>query len=629
MKTRLLGGAILALLWAPFGGPARGAAPPADAGAINVRDHGARGDGVHDDTAALRAAIDAAGPDTRSAFWRSRPVYLPDGTYLVSGQLTRHYADGRFASGMVLLGQSRTGTVIRLRDAAPGFADPKAPRGVVMTTAKLLDGTPTSGGKDYNGKGEGNDAYDNIIEDLTVEVGRGNPGAIGIDYLANNIGAIRNVTVTAPPSSGAIGISMRRKWPGPALLERVGVQGFEVGIAVANTEYGVTLEHIRLTGQGRAGLTNDANAVSAADLEVEGAPEPVVNSSPKGLIVLAGGRIRAGLGAIRNAGAVTLLGLRTDAGSAPLWGVLSGAAFSARPANVFDAHLPDPPPSPDGSAAQWVNVLRFLSPGPPATDPRDVTDALRRALASGAATVYLPYGRYVIHDRIEVPPTLRRIVGFNASLSVSPARNPAFARERGEFDIVHPGPPLAIEGVVFDQTDIGDQVGVTLAAARTLVLRDVVTAGATLLDRARQGGTVFIEDTCCGPLRLAGPAPVYARQLDMEFGTPRVLNAGAKLVILGIKTENPGIIVDSRAGAWTSVLGGLLYQVQDADPAVPAFAVAEGSRMAAAFVEESLRAASRYTLYLGGARPAPAAHFPERGYGRLVPWLSSPAEREY
>ena len=76
--------------------------------------------------------------------------------------------------------------------------------------------------------------------------GTGNPGAIGIDYLANNIGAIRDVRVIAPTGEGAIGIAMQRKWPGPALLQRVEVQGFDTGIAVANTEYGVTLEHVAL-----------------------------------------------------------------------------------------------------------------------------------------------------------------------------------------------------------------------------------------------------------------------------------------------------------------------------------------------------------------------------------------------
>ena len=138
-----------------------------------------------------------------------------------------------------------------------------------MTTAKLLDGSPTSGGKDYTNKGEGNDAYENFVENLTVDIGAGNPGAIGIDYLANNIGAIRDVRVIAPPGSGAIGISMQRKWPGPALLQRVHVQGFATGIAVANTEYGVTLEHVSLSGQRDTGLANDGNAVTAADLTID------------------------------------------------------------------------------------------------------------------------------------------------------------------------------------------------------------------------------------------------------------------------------------------------------------------------------------------------------------------------
>ena len=126
-------------------------------------------------------------------------------------------------------------------------------------------------------KGEGNDAYENFVENLTIDVGAGNPGAIGIDYLANNIGAIRNVRVTAPPGSGAIGISMQRKWPGPALLQRVDVHGFATGIAVANTEYGVTLDHVSLDGQRDIGLVNDGNAVTAADLTIDASATAIAN----------------------------------------------------------------------------------------------------------------------------------------------------------------------------------------------------------------------------------------------------------------------------------------------------------------------------------------------------------------
>ena len=187
---------------------------------------------------------------------------------------------------MSLRGASPSKTVIRLRDHAAGFGDPAAPRGVIMTTAKLLDGTPDSGGKDYTHKGEGNDAYENFVQDLSVDVGAGNPGAVGIDYLANNIGALRDVVVRAPEGSGAIGISMQRKWIGPALLQHVTVQGFATGIAVANTEYGITLDHVTLTGQQRIGLQNASNAVSAADLSIDTPGEAIANTAPGGLVVL-------------------------------------------------------------------------------------------------------------------------------------------------------------------------------------------------------------------------------------------------------------------------------------------------------------------------------------------------------
>src|ERR1700749_4934516 len=57
---------------------------PADSGIINVRDFGAKGDGQHDDTNALTAAIAAAGTNTGPSFWKTRIVYLPSCTYRLS-----------------------------------------------------------------------------------------------------------------------------------------------------------------------------------------------------------------------------------------------------------------------------------------------------------------------------------------------------------------------------------------------------------------------------------------------------------------------------------------------------------------------------------------------------------------
>jgi Pectate lyase superfamily protein len=596
--------------------------PCSHSGIVDVRDFGAKGNGRDDDTKALLSAIAASGEDTGAAFWKTRIVWLPNGTYLVSGPLVKRYADGRFGSGMVLIGESRDGTAIKLADHAAGFDDPSAPRGVVMTTAKLLDGSPTSGGKDYTNKGEGNDAYENFIEDLTIDAGEGNPGAIGIDYLASNIGAVRDVTVRAR-SPAVTGISMRRKWPGPLLIQRVNVTGFDTGIAVANTEYGVTLDHVRLTGQRLAGLTNDGNAIAANDLTIDAGGIAIANTSPGGLIVLANATMRAvGESATlwRDLGAIVARGVSLDGFTPPdggpptLTGIETNGHWVRR--EIPPPALPDAPPDVDDPPSNWVNVSRFARPG-----QSDITDALRRALASGAATVYLPFGAYTISDSIAIPPTLRHFVGMNASITVRPERNPDFARDKGMFRVDSPGAPLTVERLVFDMTDLGDQLAVQVTARRDVTLRDVVTAGAALLDRAANGGRVFIEDVCCGALRLAGAAPVVARQLNTEGGDTRIVNRGAPLTILGLKTEGDCTVLENLAAGRADVLGGLIYIVGDANPAIPAF-VARGAPLRASFVEESFRAGSRYTIYARDAnRDIRAREFPARGFGRLVPEL--------
>jgi hypothetical protein len=116
---------------------------------------------------------------------------------------------------------------------------------------------------------------------------------------------------------------------------------------------------------------------------------------------------------------------------------------------------------------------------------------------------------------------------------------------------------------------------------------------------------------------------VFARQLDTEGGDTRILNEGSPLVILGLKTEGDCTVLDNRDGGRSSILGGLLYIVRDADPKVPAFRNAN-AELEATFAEEAFSAAKRYTVYLrdhDGRRDVDASSFPTRGYGRIVPWL--------
>lgn len=604
---------------------------PEDAGALNVHDFGARGDGHTDDTAAIIAALAASGGDTGKEIWHDRIVFLPAGTYLVSNTLLKRYANGGFASGSILVGESPQRTTIRLADNAPGFGDHNNPKPVVFTTSKMIDGPA---GRDYEGKGEGNDAYENFVENLTIDVGHGNPGAIGLDYLANNIGAVRNVVVEAPQGSGATGISMRRKWPGPALLQQVSVQGFDIGIDIANTEYGLTLSQIRLTGQRLVGLRNTDNMVTAEDLHISTASgTALVNRGPLGMVVLAGGLIElSGPGAqpIENRGIIFFNGTNVPA-AAELPIVLSGGLAQGWLGGT-DWHPEFPalslprthaPVAETDPQSKWIGVTGT----DPAAPPVDATAALQAAFNRGG-TVYLRHGTFWISAPLEVPATLHRVMGMTSTLRVLPAARGRFPRDQGMLRILQPGGVFALEHIALDNTNQGAQSGVEVAAARTVVLRDVLSAGAVTLDRRQNGGASYMEDTCCGPIQVAGPAPVTARQLNTEGGGVRIQNRGAPLLILGVKTEGNCTVAASTAGARTVVLGGLLYIVAvPVSESMPAF-TSDNSFFAAEFVEESLRPFSHYTNYLverGGreSRAVAAAAMPSRGLGHLVPLLQS------
>lgn len=597
---------------------------PQDAGILNVRTFGARGNGQDDDTSAFLQAITASGEDTGPSFWQDRIVYVPNGIYRVSAPLLKRYRTGKFGSGLILLGESEDRTILRLSDHAPGFEDSEHPQAVIFTTSKLLDGTPTSGGKDYIGLGEGNDAYMNFIENMTIDVGAGNPGAIAIDFLGNNIGAIRNVTLRAKPGSGAIGLSMTRKWPGPTFIQNLTVQGFGTGIATAQTEYGLTFEHIRLYDQTLAAIRNDQNALTIRDLDIRGPSPAIINGGAKSFLAIDGGHAgtRDISSFIRNDGIASLRTVALEGGTVS--GVLSGRdRWTAQSPPTWRPTLADSPPVPAVTPDQWVNPVHFGATGDP---NQDATDALRRAIATGAAVLYLPHGIYAIHDSIDIPASLQRIVGMNSTIKVVAARPPTFARSSGMFRIASSGPSLAIERLAFDNSYLGDQLAIEVSGQRDVTIRDVVSAGVTLLDRKPSGGRVFLEDVCCGRMQIGGHSPVFARQFDTEGGGVRIANQGSPLSILGLKTEGTCTIVDNAMGARTDIFGGLVYVVRDGPgPSVPAFRNSE-SWLSTSFAEESLRAGSRYDVYLGRNPSDPGdivsvADFPERGFGRFVPDL--------
>jgi len=248
---------------------------PADSGVINVKDYGAKGDGVTDDTAAIQKAVSDNLGNTGS---RTAVIYFPAGTYIVSNTIVPKKdstATGGWLPYLTLQGQNRDTTIIKLKDNAPGYSSKSAPKAVLYTaSADRPEGTLSG----WIEQGIGGRAFNNHIFDLTVDVGKGNPGAIGIDYLSNNNAAVRDVKIVSY-DQGYIGLALNRFYQGPALIKNVLIEGFDYGIKNEMHQNIVTFEHITLRNQKIAGIHNIKNLLAIRDLQSENSVPTIIQEA--------------------------------------------------------------------------------------------------------------------------------------------------------------------------------------------------------------------------------------------------------------------------------------------------------------------------------------------------------------
>lgn len=516
-----------------------------DDAAENVKTRfGAKGDGVTDDTAAIQAAISATvglGPSN---------LFFPSGTYVISKPLEWKLSDGSWSTGTDLIGQNRDHTILKLKDGASGFGDPAAPKSVIVTASQ-------NGALD----GGGNQAFNNFIFDLTIDVGRNNLGANGIDYMVSNRGAIRNVVIKAPAGSGNVGLNMTRRWPGPAVIEDVAIRGFSRGVLIGSMQYGITFENLRVSEQRVAGIENIDNILSIRRMVSENSVPAIVNGGAVTLVDsdLLGGA--AGRSAIENQTMVFLRNLNIGGYAAliddrgitknmPVTGEYSSSAALSLFGTTHSLSLPVPetPKVPNFPSSSWAGLGTTST-----TDTADDTAVLQAVLTSGNPVVYLRPGQIVVSRTLEVPSTVKVLVGYEGVI-----------RATSKFS----GPVFRIHGSLADHIAVSyltvranaGAVDFENAGLGTVTLTDVNLGGVSSSSPIRGGKIWFLNDVEGGSgWHLTKGQRIYARQFDLEQPTTKVVNDGATLWILGIKTENLGTVVESKDGASTEILGGLLY----------------------------------------------------------------------
>ncbi len=561
---------------------------PADSRVVDVTEYGAVPNDGKDDTAAIQKAFDENSGN-------GSIIYLPPGEYHISDTIKW---PGR-RSFNILQGAGQGHTTLRLVDNAPGYDNANKPKNMIWT-----GGPPAQ-------------RFKNAVRDLTIDSGAGNPGAVGLNFCANNQGGVFDVTIRSGENGelpGAVGLGLDEPEVGPLLVKNVTVIGFDLGVRVRHTVNSVTIEGLTLRGQRVAGVDNFSNYVFLRKLDSENSVPAIRNGGNDGVFAVIDSRIvgkgkaserpamenrneRATL-YVRNVNvegyAQAITGDQVEAvATGPVDEWVSGPRVSLFPGEIRSLNLPivETPTVPHDPLNQWVSPEQFGGlPG----DGKDDTEAIQKAIDSGATTVYLPRGKqksnpndpgrsgaYDISDTIYIRGNVRRIVGLEASLEVADAL------------VKHPDKPI----FMFED---GDPPVVVLERLRftfkrfpnpTLIHRadrDLVVSAFSEVAKPRHlgKGRLFLEDIVGHGIYIGPGSTLYARQLNLEGGDWKLTNDGGTAWVLGLKTECRGPIALTKAGGRTEIIGAHLYKCVEFGVDKIAFEVEHGGQLSLAAVAE-------------------------------------------
>lgn len=592
---------------------------PPDANLINVRTFGARGDGTHDDTRAFEKAFDKA---VRAKAGGNRVILIPPGTYLISNPLSYSDVPG-LACRVIVHGSGAQQTMVKLKDAAPAFQDAAKPQPLWSV---------------FTGKTT-NEAFLVQIDDLTIDIGRGNPGAIGLKFVANNVGGLRNVRIVSSDADGrgAIGLDLTTGWVGPALFDHVSIRGFDRGIVTSSDQYGVTFKDLTLEGQRVLGIDNPLNSLAIDGLKSRNRV-PAMKVGWNGFVAFARGELIAPEGAANPAIIVALRGVlhmvdvvirgyRAPASDAHETRIGVGAPSSLLIANgvmsktavkfdlprfSFEAPL-------DGPPADWARPRRTTA------------QAIQQAFDSGAATIYFPQDRYSLAEPIRIPPSVRHIIGFGAQLGL----DKEFPPDKPVITIEERTDSLLLEELDFFTGAPLSTVWIRNRATAPIMIRDTLFDGI-----GYDGGTpeavpskaphVYLLNVGGIKQLRALNQTLAAWQLNPEGDGTKMSLDSSKLTVYGLKTEGAGGVLQAQHSAAT-IFGGELFVNSEISPKQAAFdfidskaciSIAEVSNFPAGITHPE------YTILMGSAAEGRVyrrvAEFPRHGTGPVFPGICGP-----
>ena len=394
----------------------------------------ATGNGITDDTAALVSAfnyIKAQAVATSNG--SSYILYFPNGTYRVTDTIFyTGTAPSPDINNIHIIGQSRAGAVIKLDNSCTGFTTATSPKAVL----RYSNSSTT-----YNGA-----ASNNVCENVTINTGTGNVGAVGIQFQSANSGRIANVSVTSADYNGCYGIYISTGAT-QAYMKDVNITGFNSGIySQAGLESDTAWEHVSCTGQNTAAVTVADGSISIRDLfsQQERLNVPAVQFTQLGglctlidswcictsttnpcisLVALSTSNFSGENLFVRNVltrgyGSAVKTGTTVSVAGpfVPEYTSLAPTAlFTPQDLHSFALSVTDTPTvSWVTDTTQWVNVEDYRLAG--YTDDQTVQAAFAAAGTLNKSVVYFPKLTYSLTQSISVPACVTRIEAFYGGL---------------------------------------------------------------------------------------------------------------------------------------------------------------------------------------------------------------------
>ena len=511
-------------------------------------------------------------------------IYFPNGTYLVSDTISYSHENlcniflglpGYELSRQIYFkGESRDGVTIRLKDNCRGFGFGANKPVVSFMRAELS-----------------NVAMTNTFEDITIDVGSGNSGAVGLVFFANNTGSIKNVRIVSSDSEyrGYAGLEINHEIISGCYVKNLEVIGFQYGVRVIPARHYVTLEHIALKHQKKAGIFVNNTMVMVRDIKSENSVPAMKIDCNMAHVIVADGELTGGnpldSGIVYSLGSCYIRNVRSD-------GYKSAVAFrefpradgnraiefsnedtytlfdeNAQTLNLTAEDIPDIPWNNDETEWAFSDEYGAIGDG-----MHDDTVAVQKLMNSGKKYIFFQPGEYLLNGTINIPPSVERVNFMYCSLAAGEKLRSELKsafRVVGESDV-----PLIVEDVFAWERFYGHFRFIEHASKRTLILSDLHIQTAALYFNSEQGGKVFIENCACTvggdmyravcPFEFVGQT-VYARNMNPERADCEIINDHGTLWFMGFKAEGYGTTVKTVNGGVTEILGGVASMGENKD----------------------------------------------------------------